>query len=66
MERSKKARMMRFIGIVCWFMALFMLFDSHMDKKAQEAEELKQTQIEIVASDAEETGEPSTIIFPED
>ena len=65
----KKAKMMRFIGIVCWFLALFILIDGHQEKKAaKEAEEAAQ-QAEIV-NQIEESGEKtdveSTVIFPED
>ena len=40
---KKSAKMMRFIGIVCWFLALFFLINSHQEKKtAKEAEEAAQ------------------------
>lgn len=65
----KKAKMMRFIGIVCWFLALFILIDGHQEKKAaQEAEEAaKQAEIvNQIDESGEESGVESTIIFPED
>ena len=65
MDKKKKARMLRFIGFVCWFMALFMLFDEHNRRKAQEAEEAKQNAVVMEAEEQEQTGElESTVIFP--
>ena len=45
MNKERKVKMFRFIGLVCWFLALFMLFDGHQKKKALEAEEAKQNAI---------------------
>ena len=45
MDKQKKAKMLRFVGLVCWFMAMFMLFDEHQRRKEQEAEEAKQNAI---------------------
>ncbi|MBQ2925136.1 MAG: hypothetical protein IJE57_06115 [Anaerotignum sp.] len=66
MDKKKKAKMLKFIGFVCWFLALFMLFDEHQRRKEQEAEEAKQNAIVMEAEEQEQTGEglESTVIFP--
>ena len=66
MDKKKKAKMLKFIGFVCWFLALFMLFDEHQRRKDQEAEEAKQNAIVMEAEEQEQTGEglESTVIFP--
>ena len=66
MDKQKKAKMLRVVGLVCWFMAMFMLFDEHQRRKEQEAEEAKQNAIVMEAEEKEQTGEDlnSTIIFP--
>lgn len=66
MDKKKKAKMLRFIGLVCWFLALFMLFDEHQRRKEQEAEEAKQNAIVMEMEEKEQTGEEldSTLIFP--
>ena len=58
--------MFRFIGLVCWFLALFMLFDGHQKKKALEAEEAKQNAIVMEMEEKNHAGEgiESTVIFP--
>ncbi len=63
---SKKAKMLRFIGIVCWFLALFMLFDEHQRRKELEAEEAKQNAVMMEMEEQERVGEDSesTLIFP--
>ncbi len=63
---SKKSKMLKFIGIVCWFLALFMLFDEHKARKAQEAEEAKQNAIVQQMEEKNVAGEEvdSTLIFP--
>ncbi|MGM9917257.1 hypothetical protein [Anaerotignum sp.] len=65
----KRVKIMRFIGIVCWFLALFILIDGHQEKKAaKEAEEAEQQA--AIVQQMEENGEgtdvESTVIFPED
>ena len=66
MDKQKKAKMLRFIGLVCWFMAMFMLFDEHQRRNEQEAEEAKQNAIVMEAEEQEQAGEgvESTVIFP--
>lgn len=66
MDKQRKAKMLRFVGLVCWFMAMFMLFDEHQRRKELEAEEAKQNAIVMEAEEKEQTGEDlnSTIIFP--
>ena len=66
MDKQKKAKMLRFVGLVCWFMAMFMLFDEHQRRKELEAEEAQQNAIVMEAEEKEQTGEDlnSTIIFP--
>ncbi len=65
----KKAKIMRFIGIVCWFLALFILIDGYQEKKAaKEAEEAEQQAaiVQQMEESGEETDVESTVIFPED
>ncbi|MBR2851079.1 MAG: hypothetical protein IKB91_01660 [Anaerotignum sp.] len=66
MNKERKVKMFRFIGLVCWFLALFMLFDGHQKKKALEAEEAKQNAIVMEMEEQKQTGESldSTVIFP--
>ena len=66
MNKERKVKMVRFIGLVCWFLALFMLFDGHQKKKALEAEEAKQNAIVMEMEEKKQTGESldSTVIFP--
>ena len=66
MDKQKKAKMLRFVGLVCWFMAMFLLFDEHQRRKELEAEEANQNAIVMEAEEKEQTGEDlnSTIIFP--
>ena len=65
MDKQKKAKMLKFIGFVCWFLALFMLFDEHKRRKELEAEEAKQNTIVMQAEEKEQTGElESTVLFP--
>ncbi len=63
---SKKSKMLKFIGIVCWFLALFLLLDERQAQKAQEAEEAKQNAIVQQMEDKNAAGEEveSTLIFP--
>lgn len=63
---SKKSKMLKFIGIVCWFLALFMLFDEHQRRKELEAEEAKQNAIVMEMEEKEQKSEEleSTLIFP--
>lgn len=65
----KKAKIMRFIGIVCWFLALFILIDGYQEKKAAKEAEKAEQQAAIVQQmeeSGEETDVESTVIFPED
>ena len=66
MDKKKKAKMLKFIGFVCWFLALFMLFDERQKQKEMEAEEAKQNTIMMEAEEKEQNGEEleSTLIFP--
>lgn len=61
----KRVKIMRFIGIICWFLALFILIDGHQEKKAaREAEEAEQQA--AIVQQIEESGEGSgdTVLFP--
>lgn len=61
----KRVKIMRFIGIVCWFLALFILIDGHQEKKAaREAEEAEQQA--AIVQQIGESGEGSgdTVLFP--
>lgn len=59
----KKTRIIRFIGIVCWFLALFILIGNHQGKKT--AEDVEDQPAEIV-NQMEESGadSDSTVLFP--
>nr|WP_294682657.1 hypothetical protein [uncultured Anaerotignum sp.] len=63
---KKGAKLVRFIGIVCWFLALFVLINGHQAKKREAEEAAKQP---AVVQQAEEgnakDGEISTVVFPE-
>lgn len=62
MKRGTK--ILRFIGIVCWFLALFILINGHQEKKKEAEEAAKQPA--IVTETNEGDGETqSTVIFPE-
>ena len=66
MEQNKKVRLLRFIGIICWFLALFILMDGKKAKEEQAAEEAKQNAIVMEMEEKEQagTGEENTMIFP--
>lgn len=63
---STKSRMLKFVGIVCWFLALFMLLDERRTQEAQEAEEARQNAIMMEMEEKGAQGEDveSTLIFP--
>lgn len=66
---NKKGKIVRFIGIVCWFLALFLLIDGHQEKKAaKEAEEAAQQAaiVNQIDENGEKTEVKSTVIFPAD
>ncbi|MBQ7759120.1 hypothetical protein [Anaerotignum sp.] len=66
---NKKGKIVRFIGIVCWFLALFLLIDGHQEKKAaKEAEEAAQQAaiVNQIDENGEKTEVESTVIFPAD
>ncbi len=58
-----RKRMMRFIGIVCWFLALFMIMS---DAKEQKALQEQQEQVAVMQEVQEEHMEDgvSTIVMP--
>ena len=58
-QRKKRARLLRFIGIVCWFLALFMLMDSKKDEQPEEEKNAIVNQVEMT-----EDGEVNTLIMP--
>lgn len=66
MDKQRKMKMLRFIGLICWFLALFMLFDEHQRRKELEAEEAKQNAIVMEAEEQKQVNEDieSTVIFP--
>ena len=66
---NKKGKIVRFIGLVCWFVALFLLIDGHQEKKAaKEAEEAAQQAaiVNQIDENGEKTEVESTVIFPAD
>ena len=58
-SKRKRARLLRFIGIVCWFLALFMLMDGRNDEKKEEEQNAIVNQVETT-----EDGEVSTLVMP--
>lgn len=58
---QKKGKMMRYIGIVCWFLALFFLLQSAQEKRLAK-EEAEQNP--IVSEIETETEPNSTILYP--
>ena len=63
----KKVKLIRFIGIVCWFLALFILIDGHQEKKAaKEAEEAAKQQAIVQQLEKSGDGAEETLLFPED
>lgn len=57
----KKGRMVRYFGIICWFLALFFLIQSAQEKRlAKEAEESNPIVTEINT----ETEIGGTILYP--
>ncbi|WP_277119460.1 hypothetical protein [Anaerotignum faecicola] len=56
---------MRFIGIVCWFLALFILINGHQEKKKAAEEAAKQPAIVTETNETNDGDTPSTVIFPE-
>ena len=61
---KKGMKIVRFIGIVCWFLALFILINGHQEKKAAE-EAAKQPAIVTETKETNDGATPSTVIFPE-
>lgn len=62
----KKIKLVRFIGIVCWFLALFILIDGHQEKKAaKEAEEAAKQQAIVQQQEESGDGTKETLLFPE-
>lgn len=60
----KRTKLIRFIGIVCWFLALFILISGHQQKKAEE----EAAQPAPIVEQMEESGGETdgTVIFPTD
>ena len=58
-NRRKRARLLRFIGIVCWFLALFMLFDGKKEEQPEEEKNAVEYQVEMT-----EDGEVNTLVMP--
>lgn len=55
----RKGRFVRYIGIVCWFLALFVLIHHAQEKKREEPA--------VIVTEAGETEEPKiegTVVFP--
>ena len=62
---KKGMKMVRFIGIVCWFLALFILINGHQEKKKEAEEAAKQPAIVTETNEADNGETQSTVIFPE-
>lgn len=59
----KKTRIIRFIGIVCWFLALFILIGNHQGKKAVEDVEEQPAAI-VNQMEESDTDSDTTVLFP--
>ena len=62
---KKGMKIVRFIGIVCWFLALFILINGHQEKKKAAEEAAKQPAIVTETNEKNDGDTPSTVIFPE-
>ena len=62
---KKGMKIVRFIGIVCWILALFILDTGHQEKKKAAEEAAKQPAIVTEANETDDGDTPSTVIFPE-
>lgn len=62
---KKGMKIVRFIGIVCWFLALFILINGHQEKKKAAEEAAKQSAIVTETKETNDGATPSTVIFPE-
>ena len=62
---KKGMKIVRFIGIVCWFLALFILINGHQKKKKAAEESSKQPAIVTETKETNDGATPSTVIFPE-
>ena len=63
---KKGMKIVRFIGIVCWFLALFILINGHQEKKKAAEEAAKQPAIVTETKETNDGATPSTVIFPEE
>lgn len=55
---EQKSKRVRFIGMVCWFLALVLLFTHSAEKKAQEAE------AQNIVRETQQTETGGTILYP--
>lgn len=62
---KKGMKIVRFIGIVCWFLALFILINGHQEKKKEAEEAAKQPAIVTETTETDNGETQSTVIFPE-
>lgn len=60
---SKKASVMRFVGIVCWFLALFILLDGKNKEKKEKLDEPQNPVVQQVDVDTE-SDDMTTVIMP--
>ena len=60
---NKKATMLRFVGIVCWFLALFILLDGRNKEKKEKMDEPQNPVVQQVEKDTE-AEDVSTVILP--
>lgn len=61
---KKGMKIVRFIGIVCWFLALFILINGHQEKKKAAEEAAKQPAIVTETNETNDGDTPSTVISP--
>ena len=59
---KKGMKIVRFIGIVCWFLALFILINGHQEKKKAAEEAAKQPAIVTETNETNDGDTPSTVI----
>ena len=62
---KKGMKIVRFIGIVCWFLALFFVIKGVLEKKKAEEGAASPPAIVTETNETNDGDTPSTVIFPE-
>lgn len=59
-----KKRMIRFVGIVCWFLALFMIMNDAKEAKLLEEQQQEQTSVMQEMQEEHMEDGVSTVVLP--